>query len=312
MKKLIKRILPPRVLAALKCLIFGVPNLLKENPGNQSWIFGMTSPDDQNFFRSAASSVKNDIGEIVDLGCWMGSTSVSLAQGCVDSAIFNRVRAYDLFRWENWMDKNLPYTFCDYRPGETFLPEVRKRLQNFAETIELIQSDLCFYKYDNKPIKLLLVDAMKTKELAKAICSEFYPSLLPNSLVIHQDFKHYFTPWIHILQFRLRDYFETFHVVQNGDTAAFKLKKKIPLELAASESIHAEPNDAEVDDIFLYSFQVVNLLNTSGIAAAHVMHYLHNNNIDAAQVIFHRYSSKSIFKDREISYLKNFCTDLFE
>ena len=48
------------------------------------------------------------------------------------------------------------------------------------------------------PIKILLVDAMKSSELAKAITMNFFPSLLEGVLLIHQDYKHYFTPWIHV------------------------------------------------------------------------------------------------------------------
>ena len=56
------------------------------------------------------------------------------------------------------------------------------------------------------PIKILLVDAMKSAKPAPANSRKFFPSLTANAALIQQDYKHYYTPWIHVLQHRLRSY----------------------------------------------------------------------------------------------------------
>lgn len=71
-------------------------------------VFGMTSSEEQNYFKRYAQDIYSGVGEIVDLGCWLGSTTIPLAQGLREN--FNmstkgkRIHAYDLFVWEKWMN----------------------------------------------------------------------------------------------------------------------------------------------------------------------------------------------------------------
>jgi hypothetical protein len=279
------------------------PALGRSSIGEELWIFGMTAPADQKFFSDASAALKNAPGEIIDLGCWMGSTSISLAKGFEGATIRNHVKAYDLFRWESWMDRNLAHTYCDYLPGETFLPEVRRRLKEFSDRIVLIQADLCSYAYDESPIKILLVDAMKSKKLSESICRNFYPCLLPGALVIHQDFKHYCTPWIHILHFRLREFFTLYHVVKNGDTAAFELTVPIPLETLVKCSDLSKIDDSEVEEAFSHSLGLLEGIGLAPVAAAHVMHYVHRNEMQKAEQIFRRYQKQCVFSEAELNDL---------
>src|SRR5262250_2891759 len=73
---------------------------------NTHKVHGMTSTEEQTYFRRYARDMYSGVGEIVDLGCWLGSTTIPLAQGLFKninvSTKGKRIHAYDLFVWEEW------------------------------------------------------------------------------------------------------------------------------------------------------------------------------------------------------------------
>src|SRR5687767_642346 len=89
----------------------------------------MVSSDEIAFFRECASRYAGKEGAIVDLGCWLGATSIALAQGIASRAPAadpqkEKVLAFDTFVWDDWMPAHIPFGL--YQPGESFLPEARR------------------------------------------------------------------------------------------------------------------------------------------------------------------------------------------
>jgi hypothetical protein len=240
---------------------------------------GMVSPAEMAFFRESAARYVGKEGAIVDLGCWLGSTSVALAQGLQShgpqaSNRKERILGFDRFVWEEWMPAHLPFGL--YHPGESFLPEARRVVRDHGgDGVELIQADLTLYEWRDGPIKILLVDAMKNESIASQITASFYPSLVTGGLLIHQDFKHYYTSWIHVIQYRLRQYFRFDGIVPGSGTVAFEVIAPIPGEAVAGATDLAGIPDDEVDASFRHSLDLVGPGDSVNIAAAHVMQYVH-------------------------------------
>ncbi|MHC5824971.1 MAG: glycosyltransferase family 4 protein, partial [Nostoc sp.] len=67
------------------------------------WILGMTSMEEQLFLENYAQNEYSGRGEIVELGCWFGSSTISLAMGleanCCISNKKQHIHAYDIFIW---------------------------------------------------------------------------------------------------------------------------------------------------------------------------------------------------------------------
>lgn len=238
----------------------------------------MVSPAEMTFFSESAARYFGKEGAIVDLGCWLGSTSIALARGILSHGAKadhsnEKVLGFDLFQWESWMPAHIPS--CRYEPGDTFLPEAQRVVREHGGgKIELIQTDLGQYEWSGGPIKILLVDAMKNEELAIRIPRNFFPSLIPGSLLIHQDFKHYYTSWIHVLQYQLREYFRFYRSVPSG-TVAFEVLASIPREAVNRATEFTTIPDDETDASFRHSVELVGPDERANIAAAHVMHYVH-------------------------------------
>lgn len=238
----------------------------------------MVSPAEMAFFRSSAARYVGKEGAIVDLGCWLGSTSIALAQGLLDHGSqadhrTEKVFGFDRFVWEEWMPAHIP--FGHYHPGESFLPEARRLVRDHGgDGVELIQADLTLYEWRDGPIKILLVDAMKNESIASQITTSFYPSLMPGGLLIHQDFKHYYTSWIHVIQYRLRRYFRCNGGVPRMGTVAFEVIAPIPREAADRATDLVTIPDDEVDASFRHSLDLVGPGDCVNVAAAHVMQYV--------------------------------------
>ena len=253
---------------------------------------GMVSSDEMAFFSESAARYVGQQGAIVDLGCWLGSTSVALARGLLTHDSPNdkrdeKVFGYDRFRWEGWMPADIPH--CLYEAGESFLPEARRVVSDYGGgRVELVPADLGLYEWSGGPIKILLVDAMKDEKLAIQIPRTFFPSLLPGSLLIHQDFKHYYTSWIHVLHYQLRQYFRFYRSVRWG-TVAFEVLAPIPQDAVARSTEFATMPDDEIDAAFRYSLELVGPAESANIAAAHVTHYIHLKRPDKASDVVELY-----------------------
>jgi hypothetical protein len=264
----------------------------------------MVSTDEIAFFRECASRSVGKEGAIVDLGCWLGSTSIALAQGIVNHASAaghqtEKVLGFDTFVWADWMPAHIPFGL--YQPGESFLPEARRIVRDRGGgRVELIQADLAHYVWNRGPIKLLLVDAMKNEETASRIASAFYPSLMTGGLVIHQDFKHYYTSWIHVIQYRLRQYFRLDGSVRRSGTAAFEVVAPIPKEAVDHATKLTVIADEEIDASFRHSLDLVGPDDCVNVAAAHVMQYVHLGRKDRALATLETYRSLAPAENSEL------------
>jgi hypothetical protein len=247
---------------------------------------GMVSSDEMAFFSESAARYVGREGAIVDLGCWLGSTSIALAQGILShgpNANYQKekVLGFDRFIWEAWMPAHIPS--CLYESGDTFLPEARRVVRDHGGgRVELIQTDLALYEWRDGPIKILLVDAMKNEDLTRQIARTFYPSLIPGGLLIHQDFNHYYTGWIHMLQYRLRQYFRLDRSVTRSGTVAFEVLAPLPREAIDRATDFATSGGDEIAATFRHSLDLVGPGDCVNVAAAHVMYYVHLKRKDRA------------------------------
>jgi hypothetical protein len=142
-----------------------------------------------------------------------------------------------------------------YSEGESFLPEVEKRLEPYQEIARLQQQDLMRYQPENAPVEFLFIDAFKTWELAGKIVRDFFPLLIPGmSLVVQQDFIFHqpVAATSHLLMWRLRDHFEWLHQIPRSGSVVFLCKKQI--ERSALPALEPESFSlAEIDEAYDYS-----------------------------------------------------------
>lgn len=254
----------------------------------------MTSQSERDFLEDYAARVFSCSGTIVDLGSWLGSLTVSLLAGMKRNPIVARqgadLHAYDIFQWADWMKPWQLYNEgVPLKTGDTFLPEFVRRVDpHDPQKWMLIHAgDIQRMGWVGRPIELLVVDVMKNWELANCVVRDFFPFLIPGkSYVFHQDFCHYYTPWIHLIHYRLRDHFEKVASLAESGTVVFKYTKAFsPESLRRTYSV-SDFSEAEIEAAFEFSLQQVDadqLARRQAVMAAKVMVYVHQEAFERAR-----------------------------
>src|SRR5262249_39080698 len=124
-------------------------------------------------------------------------------------------------------------------------------------------------------IEFLLVDVIKSAELARAVVQTFFPALLPGAAVVQQDFAHYYTSWLHLIHYHLRDHFAPLLDLPESCGLVFRLTRPLSRDEVADCGWLLRPSPEEVRQAFAYSLGLVAPAKRPRVAAAEVMMSLH-------------------------------------
>ena len=249
-------------------------------------MYSMLTDREREYLRTFAFKEYGGQGAIVDLGCWLGSSSIALASGLRErpdlqlrSAL---VHAYDRFIWDGWMNgvSAVRETPLDgkYQPGESFLKACREQTEPWKDNIKFHPGDLSSIGWSHGPIEFLFVDAMKSWQLTNSILHDFYPSLIPGiSTVVQQDFGNSYVYWIHLITYRLREYFQPIYDIRYSESLCFKYVKQIPESLLQAEYKLSSFSNDEIDAAFDYAKGLVAEEKQTFIAAAELRCHLEKN-----------------------------------
>lgn len=220
----------------------------------QGTLLGMTTGEEQEYLLRYAKDAYRGDGALVDLGSWLGSTTIPLARGLEEAGapLHHVVHSYDTFVWHPWMDRYAGDLTGRFRDGDSFLPEFQRRLGPLAARVRVHPGDLTGTEWADGPIEFLLVDAMKNWTLCAAISREFLAAVIPGTgRVMHQDFKFWGCPWIHLTTYRMRENFEIDRDLRSSAGTVFRLVKSPDLtclgESLSARSFTREEIDAAYD-----------------------------------------------------------------
>lgn len=250
---------------------------------------GMTTMSERAYLYWYAKCIYGGKGSIVDLGCWLGSTTIAMAMGLGGNhrlADKRLIYSYDEFIWRSYMDSGAKGTVLEgkYRPGDSFLDEFERRVSPWRHYVNPCPGDLAKVGWCGEPIEFLLIDAMKSWAAATGVVQNFFPALMPGvSLILHQDFAHWFTAWIHPIHFRFREYFEPVYDVPSSGSMVFRLTREIPIDLMKQEWSPAQFSDQEVDAAFAYSLEIVSFEKRANVTAAKAMYLLDRGQVGQAK-----------------------------
>ena len=110
---------------------------------------------------------------------------------------------------------------------------------------------------------------MKSWHPSNSIIHDFYPSLIPGiSTIVQQDFGNSYVYWIHLITYRLREYFQPIHDIRYSESLCFKYVKQIPESLLQADYKLSSFSDDEIDAAFDYAKGLVAKEKQTFIAAA--------------------------------------------
>lgn len=259
---------------------------------------GMTTRAERWLLRELARTEFRGLGEVVELGSWLGSLTAALADGMRENpAVLSkgrRVQAFDRFVWKaSYMDRYWKSGFGGVLPenNASFLPAFETIMAPWLDLIEVHAGDLQTARWTGCEIEFLSVDAMKTPDLSRNIMKEFYPHLIPgHGYVFHQDFCHYSTWWIHLYHYLLRDHFTVSRSIKGSDGVLFSVVRRVAREDAERAGAADLSDPLLAERAFAFSFELLGGINQSATAAAFEQCELHHGRNEKAKSIRETYA----------------------
>jgi hypothetical protein len=215
----------------------------------------MLSYDERVLLHWAARQGFGAVGATVDAGCYLGGSTLPLGFGLRRAGrnTFEgrprRVHSFDLFvvggEWERpYYPEDFPFEV-----GASITPLYERHIEPITELVQIYHGDLLGFRWAGDPISTLFVDIAKSWQVNDHVVEQFFPSLLPDAVVVQQDLVHWGHPWCAIVMELLSDYVEFLgHVFFSS--AVYRVREPIPdsiLPTRLLERLSAEEALALVD-----------------------------------------------------------------
>lgn len=212
----------------------------------------MISPEERRYLYWLGAQVWNGDGHIVEMGPWLGGSTVCLAAGMRDNPSHSgrKLHVFDNFVWRDFMAERarLPIT-----SGESFQSFFERNLEAYKDLIVVHRSALsdgCValdkwaksvhadegekiptLRWDcAEPVEILFIDGAKSWDGLIHLLRTFAPHLIAKeSLLVCQDYKSWDSYWVPIVFEALMQHFELRHNLPYN-TVTFKLTSALPIE----------------------------------------------------------------------------------
>lgn len=182
-------------------------------------------------------------GTIIDSGCFVGGTTISLIEGLRANPLTaanadklqGLIRVYDLFSIDDdYILRHLQENYPNrtFETGGSFQSTFEDNLAEHAAWIDLRAGDVIERGYpEGKPIEIFGVDLCKALPVTDAVIRHFFPHLMPGALVMQQDYIHAHHPHIHLSMLLLSDCLEMDLEICWGGTVNYRCVKPITTAL---------------------------------------------------------------------------------
>lgn len=208
----------------------------------------MISKEECRYLHWLGSNVWTGRGHIVEMGPWLGGSTVCLAAGMKASACESdhKLHTFDSFVWADFMSRFSPLPLA---AGESFEPNFRENIEPWSDRIEVhrarlpdeamehdhlaavtrtgVESSLPVVTWDrNEPVEILFVDGAKSWTGMRKLLRTFCGSLDTGSLLVLQDYKYWGAYWVAVTIEFLSDHVELVHNLESS-TVTFRLTRPI-------------------------------------------------------------------------------------
>src|SRR5262245_33658000 len=158
-------------------------------------------------------------GAVVEVGTWLGLSTLHLAAGLRDAGFSEALHCYDQFVWRGDHLRKAPLPL---RRGDDFQPYFERNIRPIYPGLRVTRSELQHLDWTGGPIEILFLDAPKHLVDLSFALAALAPFLVPDlSLLVMQDFLHPPAYALPAVVSRLGQYLRPVHVVQDGSTVGF-------------------------------------------------------------------------------------------
>jgi hypothetical protein len=212
----------------------------------------MLQPEETRYLYWLGRSVWKGSGLVLEIGPWLGGSTLCLAAGMRASGhdTAHRLHAIDNFLWREFMAARAGLAL---RPGESFEPAFLKNLSEYSDIVvahaaslpdEVIVGDheatakraaeepgvpVLTAAPGEGPVEILFIDGAKSwRGMAHLFRLVRERMVAGRTLLVCQDYKYWGTYWVPMMMMRLRAFVEPVHNVLGATTLTFRVAREIP------------------------------------------------------------------------------------
>jgi hypothetical protein len=213
----------------------------------------MISREERQYLWWLAATVWKDIGHILEMGPWLGGSTVCLAEGVCARRERPRHRLFtvDNFVWRRFMSDRANLTL---EPGESFEHVFRRNVAPYGGLVEtqaawlpdeIVEGD-CWaenvrgdgsrgnlFRWQDGPVEIAFVDGAKSWAGFAHLLAEVGPSLTPDSLLVLQDYKYWGSYWVPMMSELVADRLELVHALP-ANTITFRVTAPLEFDCDAA------------------------------------------------------------------------------
>lgn len=218
---------------------FTPPESALKAPGMMSW-------DERIMLSWLAEHAYQGNGEIVELGVFVGSSTVSLASGLErNKTVRNkakRIHAFDRFAGDHEAKALREQHGREVDANGSFLSIYEENIAAYRECVGIYPGDITAARWSGEPIEILFIDVLKARQTVDPVVKAFFPCLhAGRSLIIMQDYNYHATPpYSAVLMEHFADYF-AYAGETMKNSVLFVNTREIPADVIAGFSYEALP-----------------------------------------------------------------------
>jgi len=163
-------------------------------------------------------------GEIVEIGAFAGGSSTAILQGMEETRHPGHLHVYDVFRFPQGGHEQTYRSLIGIQ-GDNFRKVFDGIMREWKDRLVVHEGDASEARWSGGKIELLHIDCSISKEFHEKVALEFYPHLMPQATLVHQDFGYERAPFIAEMMKKLEHWFKPYGSIET--TQYFVLDRKI-------------------------------------------------------------------------------------
>jgi len=264
----------------------------------------MTTLEEQSWCQDYTRHQYSGAGAVVELGCFLGSLTIPLAEGLKSavksgrlSGSGHRIHSHDLFYFHHsFFDALGSHPLKDrVQEKEWFFEIFEQNIALLSDWVQPYWTDLGKATWEGGVIELLLLDCMKYDAITNNVLQQFFPALKPGvSMIVQQDYFHFYEWWTHLITFEQRDLLEITEEVPHSGMLVLKVTGDIAAECAQRDPNRAfnEVPAAAMEEAYEWNYRVIREANHDSLTAARIWGHLCNGRKEFAVELYREAEKK--------------------
>lgn len=208
---------------------------------------GMISEAERRFLYHLAAKLHTGAGALVEIGTWLGCSTLHLAAGLRDRGSVQQVHSYDDYQWRPGMAAK---SGLDLAEGTSFYPNFLDNLGPLRPHVAPSVASATDLQWQGGKIESLVIDAPKSWRSIRRVLSQLAPHFISGKTRIAlQDY-------LHLPSYELALYVASVEaltpeiVVLDGSTVVFRVTRAIPAAVLRDDFNYKTFDQARIDALW--------------------------------------------------------------